>query len=193
MRRLALIICLLLAASTALAQNADSCGACNGVSHRDSCLIGDWETNRNGPAEWLQRQGVPMTPVESTTYKLSFHNDGRYVIHDYAYDFTINYGGHTVFGGAETAGGSGCWTADGVDVHLCHADGGPIVHGEVRFRGALHTVNRRMFDAPKTIWQYNCGGALRLTIPTDKAHAPITTQMFRPGMAPPALPRRMPE
>ena len=104
----------------------------------------------------------------------------------------MSYSGYTLFGGAETTGGTGCWSGDGQEMHLCHADGGPIIWAEVRIRGALHTTSRPMFEEPKTTWTYNCGGSLRLEIPTDKAHDPIHAQMFRPGFAPPPLPRRMP-
>ena len=66
----------------AAAQDPLDCSAgCNGVTHLDSCLMGDWETNRNGPVEWMQRRGLPITPVESTTYKITFRTDGQYVIH----------------------------------------------------------------------------------------------------------------
>ncbi len=153
------------------------CGPCGGVEHRDTCVAGVWQATRNGPAEWLRRQGVPITITRETPYRIQFFADGQYIIYGYEYGLTATFGGHTATGDGHMTGGTGCWSADGTDLHLCHADGGPTINAAVNIHGRVQNTTRRMFPEPKTTWNYNCSANLEVFVPTDKAHDPIYMHM----------------
>jgi hypothetical protein len=54
------------------------CGDCAGVRTTDACLIGSWQLVGGGAAEWMRRQGIPITASVSNQ-TITFRRDGTYI------------------------------------------------------------------------------------------------------------------
>jgi hypothetical protein len=166
---------LFLLASPALAD-------CAGSHAIDRCLVGTWNYQSGGSAEWMARNihQAHVTGISHGELSIMFHPDGTFATRPVNITAAVQSNNTDTHGTGHTVGEArGTWSADSGHFNLCTDPGSIRTTVTVVVHGRPMTVQAPVTDARPHATAYTCAGNTLTTTQPIPGHEPIVTRYVR--------------